>query len=86
MSKWLSRFKKHPASCAGHILWGGIGGWIGGIDGAVLTAGGVAYQFGSAWRKAAGEGEPDTVGNDAFDYPVGYLIGWLLRKLYDQEV
>lgn len=79
MGKWLARFKDHPIDCAGHILWGFIGGRIGGVDGGVFTLGGVAYQFGSGWKKAS-EGHLDTVGCDAADYPIGYVIGVLSRN------
>ena len=79
MKPWLQRWKKHPACCAGHIAWGLGSGLVGGVDGFALLCGGWAYQFGSGWRKSE-TGGIDTVGLDAFDYPVGYVVGLAARK------
>ena len=81
MKPWLRRWMTHPADCAGHVFWGFNCGLIGGVDGFALLAGGWAYQFGSGWRKSSTTGI-DTVGMDAFDYPVGYALGWAVRKLF----
>ena len=75
MRHWFARFKSHPASCTGHIVWGIIAGCL---DEPMLFIGGLAYQFGSHWRKGD---KKDTVGLDCFDYAVGYAIGkiiWIL--------
>ena len=79
MKPWFSRFRHYPLSVLGHIAWGVGAGWVGGVDGAVLFSGGLAYQFGSGWRKYS-RGDIDTVGMDAFDYAVGYLIGNVARR------
>lgn len=79
MTAWLARFNGHARDCLAHIAWGAFAGIAGGIDGLALFIGGLAYQFGSGWRKAETEGAPDTVGLDAFDYAIGYAIGYALR-------
>ena len=68
-----------PACCAGHVAWGLGSGLVSGVDGFALLCGGWAYQFGSGWRKSE-TGGIDTVGLDAFDYPVGYVVGLAARK------
>ena len=79
MKAWLARWKRYPGSCLGHHAWAFPWGVVGAWDPATgLTMGlgaGWAYQFGSAWRKSE-QGRIDTVGLDAFDYPVGYSIGY----------
>ena len=78
MKPWFARFRRYPGSVLGHIAWGAVAGLVASRDpvsGAVLLSGGYAYQFGSAWRKSE-QGRIDTVGLDAFDYPVGFAIGY----------
>ena len=79
MKAWFSRWKRYPGSCFGHIAWGALAGYVGGADGLALFMGGLAYQFGSGWRKQQA-GEIDSVGLDSFDYAVGFAIGLGVRK------
>lgn len=78
LGQYFGRLKRYPASVVGHVVWGAMAGYVGGVEGATLFAGGLAYQFGSGWRKAAGEGI-DTVGMDSFDYALGYAVGHFAR-------
>ena len=80
MIPWLKRFRGYPLQCLGHIAWGILAGYVGGVDGLALLLGGWAYQFGSGWRKLE-EGHIDTVGLDCFDYALGYAIGVGLKRL-----
>ena len=83
MKPWFARIRHYPGSVLGHIAWGAAAGLVGSRDpvsGAVLLSGGYAYQFGSAWRKSE-TGRIDTVGLDAYDYPVGYAIGYAAGKV-----
>ena len=83
MRDWFSRFRRYPGSVCGHIAWGALAGYVGATDpvsGTALLSGGYAYQFGSAWRKSE-SGRIDSVGLDAFDYPVGYAVGYAVGRI-----
>ena len=82
MIDWLRRFRHYPGSILGHIAWGAVAGAVGydsPVNGVALLSGGYAYQFGSAWRKV-NTSRIDTVGLDAWDYAVGYGIGYAVRR------
>ena len=83
MADWFRRFRHYPGSIIGHIAWGAVAGAVGAddpVNGIALLSGGYVYQFGSAWRKNVNTSRIDTVGLDAFDYCVGYGIGYAVRR------
>lgn len=85
MKPWFSRWRRYPFSVAGHIAQGVAAGTAAAYG--HEFAAGVwflsfwGYQFGSGLRKWANQGHCDTMGNDGFDFAVGFVPGYAITRI-----